>query len=853
MGVKVINRAYRNQFYPTSQETDWLLGNVGDWQQLRVTFEVTIDFKASTQETVSIDVPEKTIKLNNGKTWSFYGFDIGDVVKFTYKRDVLDGNGNTDTTSYIANLTITNLYGDTMEHDTLFTVDHLQSIGVIPTDRGNEKIYNVKFESTKEPEGLKFRYSHLTNDNYQSDNLNSFIDGSVAEFSFAGLNNLITNVPIEMNPDGIQSGMAIDKCWVIKHVPNSGVYSYTVVCNFMIASFFEQVSNLEEMIAPSILFNAGSLTDNFELVVYPEWNNPNTVIRNNLDHTERLGNTGWFNENFNGLDNNFTIDSIAYYDESGNPLSQLDYANPVNVEIEVSGINNLSLNSEFNIGFAWIPQDEDDYHNKMTPFHQNLLVNTGKERTYTLNDGGSFNLSENTGSTNYSGYSYGEPKIDLQASENILFNSAGSNKIILKAKFTPNAFFTELFESKNENDRKYILWVSVADYNLQINFSDRVSLLTDYNDMVKVIPPAGPYPNMTNRFIEHPQSENVAGVEKYFGFIEDDILSRLFFKVNTIEDILLRNMIFGYEVVNQNTGASFILEEIPVNLSVFPKDSNDIQQIDYDNIRGFKLESGNNKNWVKIFRDEDNDTGTEKGYKVFFATKIRWEDWLQRDAVPTEYYDNTLLNDGYHNDWLDYLRSGNIDDYKINFFVFTEIIEDGEFKRHKNTFELTFNDYDENLNIETDHHYYRDSDDTLLNVGTDPETGKPLGVLLDNEPTRIEITYTHLFEDFDINKMYAVTTLEIDKGAGEFEHRQLSSVWGSEPDNPLIPLSGETHLRFEQLASNIVKATCLVNPDRLENALRYKITGRIGCWAEGTGGNNPKDGKYETKYEAKYE
>jgi hypothetical protein len=261
MGVKVTNRVYRNQFYPSSQETDWLLGNVGDWQQLRLTFEVTVDFKASTQETVSINVEEKTIKLNNGKSWSDYGFDIGDVVKFSYKRDVIDGNGDTDTNSYVSNITITNLYDDTLEHDTLFTVDHLQSIGIIPTDRGNEKIYNVKFESTKEPEGLKFRYSHITNENHESDNLNSFIDGSIAEFSFAGLNNLAFNVATLMNPDGIQSGMAIDKCWIIKHVPNNGVYSYTVVCNFMIASFFEQLSNLEELVAPSILFNAGSLTE----------------------------------------------------------------------------------------------------------------------------------------------------------------------------------------------------------------------------------------------------------------------------------------------------------------------------------------------------------------------------------------------------------------------------------------------------------------------------------------------------------------------------------------------------------------------------------------------------------------
>ena len=69
MGVKVTNRAYRNQFYPVAQETDWLIGNVGDWQQLRVEFDVTIDFLASSSETVTLDNINKTIKLNNGKKW----------------------------------------------------------------------------------------------------------------------------------------------------------------------------------------------------------------------------------------------------------------------------------------------------------------------------------------------------------------------------------------------------------------------------------------------------------------------------------------------------------------------------------------------------------------------------------------------------------------------------------------------------------------------------------------------------------------------------------------------------------------------------------------------------------------
>ena len=79
MGVKVIERKYKNQFYPSTQSTDWLLGNVGDWQRLELTFEVTIEFNGTQSETISIDSTNNTLKLNNGKSWQSYGFDIGDA------------------------------------------------------------------------------------------------------------------------------------------------------------------------------------------------------------------------------------------------------------------------------------------------------------------------------------------------------------------------------------------------------------------------------------------------------------------------------------------------------------------------------------------------------------------------------------------------------------------------------------------------------------------------------------------------------------------------------------------------------------------------------------------------------
>ncbi len=858
MAVKVINREYRNQFKGAGDTTDWLLGNAGDWQELSVTFEVDIIFEATDQETVALNFPDKVFTLNNGQKWSDYGFDIGDSVVFRFTRitrDLSGGSGDV-TTNFSGNFTIQNLFGSVMETDAnLGGAQFLNGLGNLPTDRGTISIQNVSFASAKEPEGMKLRYSLISNDDFDTTNLRSFFDNSQTEFSFPGLDVLAIGAEAEMDPDGFQSGMAIKRATIEKVSESDFVYTYTVRIVFMMNSLFEEPDNLEDpLTAPEVLFNAGSLTDNFELVIYPEWNNPNTVIQNDLKQTARLGNTGWFNENFNGLDNEFQVESITYRDTLGNAISALDYASPTDVEILVSGIPNLTSASKFGWGFAWIPQDEPDYTSNERPYQNNLLINTGREYTDGVAD--SFLLDEvNTGET-YLGNDRDGAQIDAEPvpGETSIVQGVGTNSALFKIRFTPNAAFTAFFDARVETDRNYILWVSVADRLLRINFSDRVSLLADSQALVKVVQPVGPFPGMECRFIEHPQGEMVPGVEKYFGFLNDDILQRVLFQVDTTTGDFITGMNFQYIVRNSETELEQILQNVPVALNTFAFDENGIQQLNFQAERGFKLVAGNNKNYVQVLRDPSFDDGTVAGFVALFAAKIRWEDWIFRDGVAAEYFNPALEQNGENNNWLDYLRALPLGSRTFFFRVLTTVLqEDGETVTYENDFELDFNGYDENLNITTTHNYFRDSDNSLLNQGTDPETGKPLGVILAApELTRIEIEFENLTEDFDFSKMYGVMTLEIDRGPGQFEMRQLSSVWLFEPDNPLRPLPGETNLKFELLAPREIRISALVDPSLLEPAARYRITGRIGCWAEAPGTPVPA-GIYETRYSDLYE
>lgn len=839
MPVKIINRNYEEIF--TNGTTDWLLGNVGEWQTLNLKVEASVDYIATQEQPLQIDYINRSFILLNGKNWGDYGFDNGMsvILKYLYSQDTNNDGTFETVTPYVQTYTITNVYGSTME---VAQAINVQSFDNIPTNFGNKKISEVKIYVDKMPEGLRFKYSHLTNENFQSTNLNSLIDGTISEFVKP---NILNNGTFQqMEAVGLQSGMSIRMIEVKPYGKKNGtdnVYEYDIKIQYMISSLFEDLSNFENMEMPSYLTGDGSLTDNFSIEFYPEWNNPNVKIKNNLKQTERLGNTGWFNENFNQLSNDFKIESLQYFDVNGNQVDAMDYATETKVKIVVSGVPNLNSQTECGFGFAWIPSNESDYKNKETPLYRNLFVQSGSlTNGFTLN-------------TLFPAVNFGAG-IDGASMDSSTVKFTGINgKIVMEANFIPNPAFFALFDKKDPNDRNFILWVSVADGSLGRNFSDRVSLLADFNSLVKNIPPAGEYPYIDAKFIEHPFNETNVGETMLDGLVQDDILMRIPFRIKKDKTVVFQKIEFGVEAFNIGLNDDFVLEKYEIDLTQFPTDSAGTQQFDFDQSRGFKLEPGNNKNWVKVKREPLLDTVDFYGYMAYFATKIRYEDWLLNQSTPPAFFNANATNNGFNNDWINYIRTNG---WIVNFYAKIDAVVNGDLLQYKNQFKMKFVDYDENQNIDTTHQYFRDSDDTLLNVGTDPESGKPLGVILSNEPTRIEISFDILDDGvWDIDKTYAVTTIEIDRGAGRMEMRQLSSVWGSETDNPLIPLTGETKLKMEvDVTNKVLKTSCLVDPDLLQPGAKYRITGRVGCKVDGNGTGEIFDpGLYEFRYETTYE
>ena len=594
--------------------------------------------------------------------------------------------------------------------------------------------------------------------------------------------------------------------------------NYQIEVKFMLSSFFEDIQQMIERTTPQNLFNAASLTDIIDISFYPEWNNPNIITKNDMSMSERLGNTGWFNENYNGLTNNFEVKSFRYYDMNNLTIPTVDFGTQTKVKATIGGVSNLiSGETKVNFGFIWIPKNDEDYKNKTSAFYKNTKINSPKSQAFLLGS---------STSTTFNGDSNDNARID---STNIIVSQVNDD-LIVEFTLIPTAEFTQFFQNRDEDDRMFALWVSVCDSTLVTNFSDRVNLLLDVQQMQFNLPISGELSGVVNAFMEHPESHDVLGVQQYDGFIEDDILTRSNFQIKQSERLL--SMTLGYEVENLSTQETYILEQYQANTSGFPI-VNNRQEIDLNQSRGFLLPFDNNKNWVKIVRDSTADSDLLSGYTAYFGTKIRWEDWLERFNVPAEFYDPTKSHDGFNNNWLDYLTNGT--NHRVNFFMYFDIEQNGQLIRYKNAYNLTFEGYDTNDNITVAHNYRDSETNTLLNIGTDPETGAPLGVVLSNKPTLLEIIYTKVSGNFDLTNVYCSTSIETRNGAGEMNHHQISSIWEHNQNGWLIPVAGQTKLKVELTSPNVIKTTCLIDNESIEQSPQFKVSGRIGCFKNNNG------------------
>jgi hypothetical protein len=814
-------KTYTN--YKRPETTDFFIGNVMEWQTVDIVCLVVAGFSGDIVNTATV-LSSNKIKDNNGVSWFNRGFDVGDSVSIA---------ATIDTGGVISNLsvvgTVSAINNDEMEFSSaVFT--SLMPFPAIPgygsTTTG--VLMNCSQFSMvvyKKPKECEVTVGHVENADAVGGNTASVIDGSnVVRKSVYDISLLPVSGNAALVAHDIQSGMAIHSANVQYVTSIFFLHVYKVSITFMMHGAFDDSSNYDDPsnpIRPDYFAGIQCLTDVYRLKFKYTQNNPNVFTVNDIETFPVSGNTGGFNENFNGGADPLTIESVVYKDILGNVVDGLDYWNYTNVEVVVDDIPNLSnLNTKFTFGFMYLPQDEADYKNNQRPFHYNCYMNTG-----------GFDPTDVwTVGTAIPSPLYGW-QTDLKAVDftNITATIV-SGKLHLNFRVEPTALMKQFFEDKAADNRKFLLYINVGDYSKATNVADWVSKIIDSGDMIRTPVTVGPYNPMYIQYLEHDLEDGDTGVNYVDGFVEDDGVFQILLLKSVLATWSLKKFEYVIEAIRTSDGEIFPIETIELDLTPFPSDINGTQLINILSSRNFKYANGDLKNEVRFERFPAWDfVGSSYAYKAHFGLKLRWEDWIFRNDVPADFVDIAELQNGRNNDWLHYFETAGWT-LKASFYT-TILQENGEELRYKNTRDISsLKGYDTNNDIAKFWLFKRVADNSVLNIGLDPETGKTLGTILDGELTEVQVQYNildatlwpALFAD-----SYGTICMEVWRGSGEIEHRQLSTIRPSESDNPLKPLPGESFLNWSLPAPNVLILKCHVDPSFLQNAVKFRFSSRV--------------------------
>lgn len=512
------------------------------------------------------------------------------------------------------------------------------------------------------------------------------------------------------------------------------------------------------------------------------------------------GQTGFFDEVFDGITTEFEITSVDL-SVGGDAVSQVDFTQVThfNVKVKAKDLSAIfdAADSRFGIGFFHVLTKDSPNWYPNAHVEANSMLCSDEDLTVT---GSGATI---TGRLNSFGCG-----VDIENFE--VFVSVGGDEAILVGDITPNADFTALMASKATSDRGYRLAVKVEDYTLSGNLIRPVWLTASFTTMAKYIPPLGGYPFVGFTPIDH--DGNLIFSAPDLGYIntEDDIKMEVTFKLpkqslQITADRFYQSITLSV-VARKFTGEFFRFEEFNFPLGTYLPD--ETQPINQTVGRGFVLPPSTDKNVVKIYRDTPEDTLTQFAIKAEYGLLMDWRYWLPQLGVSADFFGSK------DKDWFHYQNA----DWDLGFLL--EInTTDGAYQNFLDLEHLTYDDWAGSSTI----NFYLEDGVTAI---TKPISGQTIIV----EAVHIAPS-PYIWQSATV---WGQITVE----PKEQSPRWVSSTvlpYGIDPQNPLIPLSGEVGCEITVSGFTTTLRTKF-NPDLINWENDLSFTSKI--WGEARKGTD---------------
>ena len=752
----------------------------GITEYTQVTYEIELFWYA---EPVSLQFFDdaKRIVRNDGRTFPKDGFSIGDIIQV---QGGIFGSG------LVYNFTC-NVTGISEDGFTLFTDANEGSLNGIETGDGNEPLIT----GLSVLENLSYEFGLIENDeNFNTDSkltqenqkynvqdilLNSPVNGVISGTKKGWSSNIgflsaerkiSTPLPV-IRPTNFGSNGGT--------VPQTAVLNYEIVQRFPLLPYFlaGDFENLQNGISPSFLEGNNSLKHVF-----------NCEFKKNISSTEGnksirieslLGSVGNFGENFNGLQTQYSLQSIAYQSQLTTEANDSLFVSEI-TEVEcvlLSANGTFTGNKNVIVSHSYLPQNEEEYLNSDNYFEENFIFES-------VAKGNSGTIIKNVTTTQIS-VNVLQVNFDIDLS---------STSIVLDA------------------DSQYLLSIILDDTDITAEDSDRTPIILDLNNYTKNPDIPGLFEVTDFQNFDHLTSFSEVGNANYKGWVQDGFAVKGTFRVNRTLEALLNT--FDVQIVawKDNTEEYFVLQTTQFNVSNAIIDNDGNQQIFINESDGFQLKLDDEKNQKVLVTGAFAGDWIDYGFST--GLKIDWQEWLLLEGVDTIFYDVLEPNFGLNKDSSRYsLKEG----YTLRTITKAVVSQNGIPTDYINRSLLEANEFGE---IAT-------QDWEMLPKYTEDESSNSLnGGINGNETTLIKIEFKPNFAITpDINDFEGIIRIEPILSQSRNEIYELSSVVDFPSNNLIIPLEGETLLKKSLNGNNIV-LECRTNKQFTQD-VKYNISGKL--------------------------
>ena len=615
MGIRVTALRIRDKFKPLDP-TNWLLASIGE----KLTIELDIDVEeilitSNDAEVDRIALRPASILVNTTNIADlvftelqngFQNYNVGDTI-------TISGSASNDG-NYLIYSKINN------------EQFRVTTTGGAPVAFTSEFIPSGAYIYISTPfAGITYFYNFIEND--ASTTYQNAISGELQRLStnIADATDLVTEVPL--NFEGSNS-YRYGNATIRGRGVSGSVQSFTITHNTIVTPLFlsNQYADFSNSIAPAYYLNGATLRYITELNAGRTLTDPNTIQDTSFDELE--GNTSWYNENNNGGDTNYYIESTTYTRLSdATEIAQLEVDNIVEAVIVVKNTVDSPFsnnNTVFTAQFDYLPTENDTTKTLIeNTYYDNALQTVGAGAVTGDNFGGAEQVMSIVDAT---------------------FVSA--SEISIRVRFDLATAIKTTLATRDVN--RYAFSILIEDYLLARNVSDKVNLLVDVNEFLVTLTDTNLVTNATT-FIQH----NAVVETEPDVFPVDDIIARTDFSIDftdkLTDGILIRNVI--NEIVLTHASESDItLESTNVDVSNAILEGGLVQAIDVEQNRGFKF-----PNVLEIKRNPGIDAGNVYNWYCEYPFLMRWEYWVNliiSGSIPTGIFDSgDANNNGLNQFW----------------------------------------------------------------------------------------------------------------------------------------------------------------------------------------------------------